>query len=594
MTTTTTDIVPDVTDRARLTIEQALYFLLAMVAAILRLGRLGETPLSPSEAENALAVWQFWQTASAEALMVPASPAYFSLTALLTPVIGFSDISVRLIPALAGIGMILALFPLRSFLGRFGGIVAAVLLAVSPTLTVASRTAGGDVLAMLAALLLVGRWWRFRRDSDGDHLYWVIGLTAFGLTTAPIFYGFLLTFALACGLEYLLGPSLSPPNRTPIELTPELRRTGGIIAAMVLFLSGTFFVTNLSGLTGVANLLVTWLSNFRFSSDILLWLEPLFALSRYELLALVLGLTATIWATWVGEPRGNFFAYWYVIVIALMVVQVGYLANVMLLTLPAYLLVGRFAHIMFVQSDWSWRFDPYEKPSFLWPLTFLLIALALVIAINLGRYARVSLYNADDVSNLLLAFICLSTMIFMWLIITVWDQQSAWTSGILLLITLAVILNWGMSWRLGVVASQDTRERWIVEAADDELPLLVEAITEVANETGSIVTSTEIYSTIDHPLVRWYLRDLDNITYGTALPNGATPALALTADTSADNSPAFGSDYIGTDFGFIRTDNDTLQTNANVLRWWFFAQSFQEIPEERVVLWLRTDLIGVE
>ena len=579
------------TESIGLTVELAIYGLLAALSAILRWGRLGAIPMNPSEAREALTVWQFWQTAAVETFLTPNSPAYFSLTALLAPLIGFSDGAMRIVPAVAGVLLVAAIYKMRHLIGRFGAFVVVVLTLVSPTLVVASRTVGGDMLAILTAFFVIYHWWNFRRSPTLQTVYWLVGLCAFGLTTSPLFYGFVITFSLAWGLERLLGPSLSPAQGTSFTLSADNRRTAAIIGGLTLFLVATFFVTNMSGLTGLVNLPLAWLGSFSFSNDVLVWLEPLFALARYEFLALFLGLIATIWATWVGEPRANFLAYWYVISVALLLIQPGNLGNVLLLTLPAYLLIGRFCHILFTRTDWSWHFNDFDKPSFLWPLTGLLIALVAVAIVNLGRFARISFYDPNDISNLLLTLICVITMTFMWLIVVWWDRDSAWASGVLTLLLVGVLLNWGLSWRLGVTLAQDTRERWITEAADDELPLLLESLSEVARETRGSDDAVEIYSSVDHPLLRWYLRDLDGIRYVDTLPSGAIPDMAITPILT---DPAFGSDYIGTDFGLVRSNNDSLLTNASMIRWLLFAQSFQEIPEERVVLWLRADLIVKE
>lgn len=44
-----------------LTIEQGLYLLLVLIAAVVRLVGLDNIPLSPAEAGEALSVYQFWQ-----------------------------------------------------------------------------------------------------------------------------------------------------------------------------------------------------------------------------------------------------------------------------------------------------------------------------------------------------------------------------------------------------------------------------------------------------------------------------------------------------------------------------------------------------
>ena len=116
-----------------------------MAAAIIRFVDLGKLPLSPVEAAEAWSVWQFWQPIGAG---IATSPAYFSLTSMLLPLLGDKDAVMRLIPALFGLGIVLLPWLLRRQLGVIGALTTSLLLAVSPIQTIVSRTAGGDALAL--------------------------------------------------------------------------------------------------------------------------------------------------------------------------------------------------------------------------------------------------------------------------------------------------------------------------------------------------------------------------------------------------------------------------------------------------------------
>ena len=101
---------------------------------------LGKIPLANAEAELAWAVWRFWQPGTE--LLTVSSPAYFTFTSLLTQVFGFSDVVVRLVPALFGLGVVCLPWLLRRQLGTLATLVACGFLAVSPLNVVVSRTVG--------------------------------------------------------------------------------------------------------------------------------------------------------------------------------------------------------------------------------------------------------------------------------------------------------------------------------------------------------------------------------------------------------------------------------------------------------------------
>ncbi|MCA9976953.1 MAG: glycosyltransferase family 39 protein, partial [Anaerolineales bacterium] len=187
----------------RLTVADGLLLLIGIAAAILRLTNLSSLPLSPTEAEAALGVWQLWQP-GVTAVSIH-SPAYFTLTALLTQILGDGEAIMRLVPALFGVGIVFLPWLLRKRLGQIGMLVTSLLLAVSPLGTAAARTASGDSMALFALLLLFAAWLRYEDSTgavgtetgDTRWLYVAMSALALGLTSSHLFYGGLITLLLA-------------------------------------------------------------------------------------------------------------------------------------------------------------------------------------------------------------------------------------------------------------------------------------------------------------------------------------------------------------------------------------------------------------
>ncbi|MDI3339876.1 MAG: glycosyltransferase family 39 protein [Sphaerobacter sp.] len=82
-------------------------------------------------------------------------PLVVEAEALALFLFGPSDAVVRLVPAVAGLGALLLLRPLRHWVGRSAALAAAVLLALSPTLTFAARIAGSAALLVPGSLLVL-------------------------------------------------------------------------------------------------------------------------------------------------------------------------------------------------------------------------------------------------------------------------------------------------------------------------------------------------------------------------------------------------------------------------------------------------------
>jgi len=115
---------------SRITLEHVFYGLILVVGAVTRFYNLGHIPLSPEEALQSLSVWTSWQAGADSAQII--SPAFFTLTTPLTQLFGYSDSIMRLIPTIFGIALVLVPWWLRSFTGRLGALIAALLIAVSP------------------------------------------------------------------------------------------------------------------------------------------------------------------------------------------------------------------------------------------------------------------------------------------------------------------------------------------------------------------------------------------------------------------------------------------------------------------------------
>ena len=282
---------------ARVTVADGVMGLVLVLTAVHHLTNLGQLPLSPQEAEAALAVWQWWQPGNMTTAVT--SPAYFSLTSLFTQILGFSDAVMRLVPVLFGIGLVALPWFLRDRLGVIGALVMSIFLAVSPLQSMVARSAGGESVALFALLLTAVSWLRYQdsADSSGNPRWFTTLLIALGLgaASAPLFYGGLLTLLLALWLQQAIGPQLREDGAMRWPERGDWQRA--LIIGLGTFLAiSTLFLWSLGGLGAAAQIVGDWLMQFRIQTDVAALLNPILLFGRYELLLFVLSTVVIAWA----------------------------------------------------------------------------------------------------------------------------------------------------------------------------------------------------------------------------------------------------------------------------------------------------------
>lgn len=172
--------------------------LIVMMAAALRLHDLGLRTFQPAESELSLIAMQASEMRGYEYL--PAThgplPHFASAAAFLAG--GDSDVTARLMPALAGILLAMLPFAFRRELGPAGTVAAALGLAVSPTLLYYSRFANPEIYTALFAFATAIAIWRYMATSKRAWLYalsFALALmfvsSEMALVIAPIFAAYL-------------------------------------------------------------------------------------------------------------------------------------------------------------------------------------------------------------------------------------------------------------------------------------------------------------------------------------------------------------------------------------------------------------------
>lgn len=586
---------PSVNQSAVIRLEHLLFGGVLLFATVMRLPNLARWPLSTGEASNVWAVWSFWQPGAVavvdqSGLSEVTSAAYFSLTAIFSQLIGFSDWSARIVPVMAGIGTVWGLWTVRHYLGNYTVLIGALFLAVSPTHVFASRQADGSSLAILALVLVLSWWLRYRESGDARHLYILAALLGFGVTTSPLFFSGLLILTLTFLFERFVGPPLLDIDWATLRGEKEGWRSAGILFLISAVGFGALFLIYPAGLGTVFDSISRWFSYFGGFTDPFGMIRPIQSISRYELFPFVIGALVAAWGTWRNDRVATFLAYAYAATILILFLQAGYLENILLISLFGCLLIGRAAESG-IELFFADRIQMGGLSNIPWEVVSAALFIIFIVgSINFGSFLRrgaASIVLGD--ANFFLTLFALLVAIALITVTFYYERSSAVISIWLLFIGAIFVLNWGVAWRLAHISPNDPREPFVQMATDDEILYMRDVLLEGGRDLKGTNLALSVFSVVDSPTMRWYLRDFPNASFGDVVPVGAAPDVVISPENV---DPALGSNYSGSDFGYrlsneIRTNRTAIET----LRWWVFGETFEEPLSERIVVWVRADLL---
>lgn len=148
---------------------------IALGALVLRTVALGDRALHHDESLHATYAWYFAEGRGYEHSPMMHGPLQFHVIALFYLLFGDSDAVTRLPHAIAGSALVMTPLLFRRWFGTTGVILAALLLALSPSLLYFSRFARNDVPVALFTVLIFAAVWRYRDDG---RLRWLVLLAA--------------------------------------------------------------------------------------------------------------------------------------------------------------------------------------------------------------------------------------------------------------------------------------------------------------------------------------------------------------------------------------------------------------------------------
>ncbi|MBI4301304.1 MAG: TIGR03663 family protein [Chloroflexi bacterium] len=168
--------------------ETVLWLLLLLIAGGLRFWDLGSRAFHHDESLHATFSWYLFTGRGYIHDPMMHGPFQFFGTALIYKLLGASDYTARILPALMGTILIGLPYFLRSYLGRVGSLGAALLLAISPSFLYFSRFARNDIYIAVWSLLLVIAIWRYIEERQARYLYLAAAALSLSFSTKEVTY----------------------------------------------------------------------------------------------------------------------------------------------------------------------------------------------------------------------------------------------------------------------------------------------------------------------------------------------------------------------------------------------------------------------
>ena len=185
--------------RFHLTVERLLWLTLFVIAALTRLWDLGYRTQHHDESIHTVFSWNF-ATGDTPYVHNPLShgPFLFHANALVYQLLGGSDATSRLLPALTGIAIVMTPWFLRdrAFLGRWGALAAGAFLLFSPSFLYYTRFIRHDPYTALGSLVLIVAVFRYFHNPHRKWILLAFASVAFLLTNHEIIFAILLAFVM--------------------------------------------------------------------------------------------------------------------------------------------------------------------------------------------------------------------------------------------------------------------------------------------------------------------------------------------------------------------------------------------------------------
>jgi hypothetical protein len=580
--------------------ETTLYLLALLLALGLRFVRLGELPLTDSEARLALDALSI---VKGQHPALSSHIAYTNLTAIFFFIFGSSNFLARLVPALFGAAIVAVPFLFRDLIKPRPAVILAFLFAIDPAFVALSRQAGSPILAVTCFLLAAGFW--FRRQSVPAGIF-----LALALLSGPSLWAGLLGLVLAWMLTQFMssrpapmedGTQVDTESESPISYrlspNPALSEIEGshpptpntpplvtdyrsLITAALLTLLATSTLLLLSPqglgawLSSLPEYLKGWISPVTVSAGRLF-----LALGVYQLFGILFALVAIVRGWWTMGRRLIRLSLWVLVALLLAAFYPArQTADLVWALIPIWTLAALelSRHLELVHDE--------DRLEIIGVFVFTIILLTLAW-MSLNTVAN----NPPLAPRYILSFWGSLVLLLLSLILVAfgWSTRIARVGAVWGMSIMLGIYTLGAAWGgMGLRRDAKTVELWDSSPRPAQADLILQTLDETSKwATGQTDSLAVTVQGLDSPSLLWSLRTYDpQVVF--ALDPASAPDVVV---TSLRDDLGIAAAYRGQDFAWrVIPLWDALP--SNYLRW----LTYRELPStsETIILWVRNDLFA--
>ncbi len=591
------------------TLEVALYVVIGIAAVLLRVVNLDARLLAPAEAQTAAAAWEFLNGKAAGEFL---SPLLFTLNWLAFLLFGASDLMARLLPAVLSALLIFIPAFARNVLGKTGALVAALLIAFSPSLVFFARTLSAVDLAVGGALGALVLFWNYRESNNPRALYPAAFLAALSLTADATAFTLLIAGGIYFLITILIASRAGKQNEQEEPATLAIVLQNPLARAAILFgatylLTATTFLLNRDGLGVAFNLLGEWFNAFSSFGN---FTSPLNWLLVYEPLPLIFGLAGLVLALTLSSAEGAFVGLLRMLSVVTLATFILYSlagnkspAVTDAVALPLMLLAGWFIGNLLERAVDDIRASgglrsmlSGEIPVF--GMLMILTALVYLQVVTFLQQTRFSpaldqlyrLVSGDAESSFLFAAVTLGIITI--LLLGVFIGLSVMLVGVarttsLMAFTILLLLALGMLRGLWLVNFSETGlARELISSAQTPTPMRDLVRDLQFNSQWQYGDPHVIRIAADSELGavgRWYLREFPNLVWTNNLSSASDADAVI---TSASSPPP--GDWRGQRYRINVTWTPANLAGLDLWKWYTFRQGGDEMWQT-TVLWLPTE-----
>lgn len=556
----------------RITIEQALYFAILVVALGLRIFLVGEVPLSDYEAVHAL---EAFQTSKGIGGGFSPGPAYPFLTGATFFLLADDNVYARIWPILAGCCLVIFPYLIRSFIGRKAALIMAIGLALDPSMVAFSRIAGNEIMAVGFGMMALGLAYKRRMIPAGLFA----GLM---LLSGPSALQGLLAFGTAFFVGYLLSRRdiLSPviPNGTLEKDKKELQK-GALAAGAVIFVLGTLFFLLPEGLGALTSTLPAYFSGWVYPSGITV--GRLFAtLVIYNPIVLIFSIIAIIqgWrnkviaSQWLSLWAGSTFILVFiypgreVFGLAWLIVPLWGLAAVE---------IAKYFRLKGAQTL---------------PAIGQALLIVILMALSWLNLAGLNL-SAGNIQSIQLRWAVVGGTVILAGITTLliglgWDSKTAQQGLVWGLLFGFGIYGISSTWALSQLRPNGEQELFSPQPVSKNTGDLQTTLGDLSEWRTGMRDSLDVILTTSAPSLRWEMRNWPEARFLNSIPAGELPSVIITHEDQPEPNLPIG--YRGQDFGWWSVPGWNGLLPDNWPGWLVFRNAAQ--IDTNLILWARVDL----